>query len=104
MPSTPPNRDHPLLIRCSSSWCSPWSVVAATEVRLAQVGALDLVADAGEDQRALLHDQRPVGVWQDPDVLLDDDHRDAVVVDLLDDLEHDLGEGRAESERGLVDQ
>ena len=64
----------------------------------------DLVADAGEDQRALLHDQDAVGVRQHADVLLDDDHRDAVVVDPLDDLEHGLGQRRAEPERRLVDE
>jgi hypothetical protein len=64
----------------------------------------DVVADPGEDQGALLHDQRPIGVRQYPDVLLDDDHRDPVVVDPLHDLEHRLGQRRAEPEGGLVDE
>ena len=56
-------------------------------VALAQV-----VARPRVDDRPLLHDEGGIGMAKDADVLLDDDHGDAVVVDALDDVEDGLGQ------------
>src|SRR5436305_7097559 len=50
------------------------------EVRLPETPAVDLVARTLVDERALLHDHRPVGVGQNVDVLLNHQPGDAAHV------------------------
>src|SRR4051795_12995873 len=82
-----------------------WRLPASAQVGGAQVAALlELLAPPVEGDGALLHDERLVGVRQHADVLLDDDDGRAVVVDLVDYLEHGLGQLGGQAERGLVDE
>src|SRR3954454_15494903 len=79
---------------------------SAPEIRLAQPLVLEQVGRlALEHELPGREHVAPIGEGErDVRVLLDDEHRDARFVHLLDDLEAALDEDRREAHRGLVHQ